>query len=229
MSGLALLLAGLGQVMSAEHVPVPDATLAQQRGGFQLPNGLDIALTVQTQTAVNGAVVLRTVFQAAQGTPTLTVYAPRNGETVASAPAGQQANGSNAASVPVVTYDPRAGIQVMPRAGGPAIALGHGATAATGAQAGLEQIAGGVTDNGVVTQAATGGVRTVELAARDLTITHLAGNAFGSAIANSGSDRTIDTQTSVAIDLGQAGPDVIGSTMLRVGEIAGAAVASRAQ
>lgn len=226
MSGLALVLAGLGQALFAEQVPVADATLAQQRGGFQLPNGLDIALTVQTQTAVNGAVVLRTVFQAAQGTPTLSVYAPRQGETVAATSTGAPA-ASGATAAPVVTYDPRSGIQVTPRATAPGVALGH--AEAAGAAAGLEQIAGGVTDNGVVTQAARGGVRTVELAGRDLTVTHLAGNAFGSAIANSGSDRTIDTQTSVAIDLGSAGPDVVGSAMLRVGEIAGAAVAARAQ
>ena len=67
---LLLLLAG-------QVAPLSDAELARQRGGFRLPNGVDVALTVQTQTAVDGAVVLRTVFRADQGAPTLTVFTPK--------------------------------------------------------------------------------------------------------------------------------------------------------
>ena len=228
MSGLALVLAGMGQALFGMVAPVADEMLANERGGFMLPNGVDVALTVQTQTAVNGAVVLRTVFQASQGAPTLTVYAPRAGATVTAAPAGGATQASGAAA-PVVTYDSRSGLSVMPGVGAPAITLAGGARNAE-VPPGLQEIAGGVTDNGTVTQATQGGVRTVELSGSDLTVTHLAGNAFGTAIANSGSDRTIDTQTSVAIDLGAAGADLMaGSALLRVGEVAGAAVAMRAQ
>ena len=56
-----------------------DAELARQRGGFRLPNGIDVAMTVQTQSAVDGLVVLKTVFRADQGQPALTVLAPARG------------------------------------------------------------------------------------------------------------------------------------------------------
>ena len=226
MSGAALMLLGLGQAMFGALAPVPDATLADERGGFMLPGGIDVALTVQTQTAVDGAVVLRTVFQASQGTPTLTVYAPRAGETVAAVPTvGAGGDGSQATSV---TYDTRSGFQVTPGISAPGV--GVVAAGAAALPAGLEAVAGGMTDHGVITQGQQGGTRTVELSGSDLTVTHHTGNVFGSAIANSGSDRVIDTQTSVAIDLGAAGAELLaGSALLRVGEIAGAATAMRAQ
>ncbi len=64
--------------------PLPDAELARHRGGFRLPNGVDVALTVQTQTALNGAVVLRSVFSLDAGDPSFVVYTPRDGQTIAS-------------------------------------------------------------------------------------------------------------------------------------------------
>lgn len=228
MSGLALVLVGMGQALFGTVAPVPDEALANERGGFLLPGGIDVALTVQTQTAVNGAIVLRTVFQASQGAPTLTVYAPKAGETVAAPTASVATQGQQATGAPVVTYDSR-GLQVTPSVAAPAIALAAGAKSGEVPQ-GLQAITGGATDNGTITQGAQGGVRTVELSGSDLTVTHLAGNAFGSAIANSGSNRTIDTQTSVAIDLGASGAELMaGSALLRVSEVAGAATAMRAQ
>jgi hypothetical protein len=93
---------------------------------------------------------------------------------------------------------------------------------------GLVEIAAGtVTDAGAVSQSTGTSTRTVSLSAADLTITHLAGNAFGSAIANSGNDRAIDTQTTVSIALGNTGPDVLGSAMFRMQDIALDAVALR--
>ena len=82
MSGLVLLL--LAQVAAPElppiaAAPVADPILAEQRGGFRLPSGIDVALSVQTQTAVNGAVLLRTVFQIDQGAPNFTIYAAQAG------------------------------------------------------------------------------------------------------------------------------------------------------
>jgi hypothetical protein len=206
VSGAALMLLGLGQALFGALAPVPDSTLAQERGGFMLPGGIDVALTVQTQTAVDGAVVLRTVFQASQGAPTLTVYAPRAGETVAAAAPAVGA-GSAGSRAPSVTYDTRSGFQVTPGTSAPAI--GVAAAGAAALPAGLEAVVGGMTDHGVITQGQQGGTRTVELSGSDLTVTHLAGNVFGTAIANSGSDRVIDTQTSVAIDLGAAGAELL--------------------
>lgn len=209
-----LLLFLLAQAAPFTPPPVPDPELAEMRGGFRLPNGVDVAITVDTRTAVDGAVVLQTIFRADQGRPTLAVYTPKPGETATlPRPAGSGAGTPNA---PVITYDSRSGIQVAQTATMPSSVIfsGRGSNGGT-AGAGLE-----AAPAGSVVEAVRGGVRTVEVARDDLTITHFAGNAFGSAIANMASDRTIDTQTSIAIDLRNAGPDVVGSSLLRVEGVA---------
>jgi len=214
MSVAAILM--LLQGVPLAPTVVPDAELAQQRGGFALPNGIDVALTVQTQTTLNGAIVLRTVFRADQGAPTLTIFAPKAGETVSAQGATQTVG--TAAATPTITYDPRTGVQVTPGGGSPTVSIVTPGDVDT-VPAGLAAVAGGVpvtTDQGVITETSLGGLQTIELKGNDLAITHLAGNAFGSAIANAGNDRAIDTQTTVSIDLRNAGPDVLGSAMLRV-------------
>lgn len=218
---LMLLLMMLAAADGAyDGTPVPDPELAGQRGGFALPNGIDVALTVQTQTTLNGAIVLRTVFRADQGPSTLTAYAPRTGETVL-APTGAAEAGSAATRMPTISYDARTGISIAPGATAPGFAIATAAQGADAVPAGLVQVAAGaVTDNGTIVQADRPGPQSVELRGSDLSISHLIGNAFGSAIANSGSDRAIDTQTVVSIDLRNAGPDVLGSSMLRVQDIA---------
>lgn len=228
----ALLLLSLQAVPQAAPFDAPvlsDDVLAEQRGGFRLPSGIDVAMTVQTQSAINGAIVLRTVFEVDRGAPSLTIYAPRQGETVASGTA-QGGTVMVAGSAPSVTYDNRNMLEVRPGYT-PTLTVASGNAGGSDAvPAGLAQIASGATtDAGLVTAGAHGGVRTIELRGTDLSITHIAGDAFGSAIANSGSDRQIDTQTSVSISLANAGPDVLGSTMFRVEDVALQAVAFRGQ
>jgi hypothetical protein len=228
------LLAMLAQVTPAAPAPTPllDATpvadpiLAEQRGGFRLPNGVDVSLTVQSQTTVNGAVLLRTVFSLDQQKPSLAIYVPRNGETV---PVGASASAASAgqAMAPTISYDRNGGLQVTSVVV-PSVSVSGGGSSTDVVPAGLTQAAAGaVTDAGTLSETATNGTRQVTLQGSDFTITHLSGNAFGSAIANSGSDRTIDTQTTVSINLGNAGPDVIGSAMFRVQDMALDAVALR--
>lgn len=72
--------------------PVPDPDLASERGGFRLPSGIEVAMTVDTRTAIDGAVVLRTVLRADQGSPTITAVA--------------------GGGLPAVTWDARNGVQV---------------------------------------------------------------------------------------------------------------------
>lgn len=228
MSGLTLVLMLVPDILFAQP-PVPDPVLADQRGGFQLPGGIDVALTVQTTTAVDGAVVLRTVFAADRGPAALSVYVPKPGEVV---PAEAKAAAAGTVAMPTVTYDRRSGITVTPALAPPSVTLSTGAAAADGG-AGLTRVdaggAGVATDAGHVVQHQQGGLQTVELRARDLDVTHLAGTAFGSAVANSGNDRTIDTQTVVSIDLRNAGPDVLGSSMLRAQDVATDALTMRAR
>ncbi|MHA6723946.1 hypothetical protein [Sphingomonas sp. RS2018] len=221
-----LLLMTLAQDVPLAAVTVPDAELARQRGGFLLPNGIDVALTVQTQTSVDGMVVLRSVFRADQGTPTLAVYAPKAGETVASE--GTQTTGTGSPAMPTISFDGRGGVQILPGIAARTVAVG--VTTASDLPPGLEQVAAGTslsTAAGTVSQGGTGGLQTAELRAADLSITHLAGTAFGSAIANSGNDRAIDTQTSVGIELRNLGSTVMAGAMLRAEDVALSALRGR--
>ena len=230
MSSVLLLLMLLSGPAPFVAEPVSDRELATQRGGFRLPNGVDVALTIQTQTSVNGALVLSTVFRADQGAPSVTVFTPKPGETVA-APASAPTTVASG-SGPVISFDARSGIQITPGGAGPAISVASGRPPAGDVPpSGLQQVdasgAGFATDAGQVIAARTGGVDTVQLRAGDLTVTHLVGGAFGSAIVNSANDRAIDTQTSLMIDLANAGPEVVGSAMLRVQDLGSAVSAMR--
>jgi len=226
---LLLLAQAAGGAQAFEASPVPDAVLAELRGGIQLPNGIDLALTVQTQTAVDGAIVLQTVFSLIDGSPELVVYAPPAGQTVAAEPVAVPENAGPTGILPTVTYDSRAGrVQVTPGLATMPVAVGSGANASSSIAEGLERVAAGsATDSGVIGQSAQGALRAISLTGGNLSVTHFAGGAFGSAIANSGSDRTISTMTSVSIDLRNAGPDVLGSAMLRMEDVALGALASR--
>lgn len=230
MIALLIALAAAAQGNAPLAAPaLPDVVLAEQRGGFRLPSGIDVAITVQTQTVVDGAIVLRTVFRADQGAPTITILAPTPGHPVAAGTTTTTASTGATTAMPSVTYDRNAGIQVTPGVGTPQIAVTSGGAQTVAATDGLAAVqAGAATDNGTISTGSTGGVRTVTLDGSDLSITHLAGNAFGSAILNSGNDRAIDTQTAVSISLSNAGPDVLGSAMFRIQDVALAATAMRA-
>lgn len=201
--------------------PLPDSELARHRGGFRLPNGVDVALTVQTQTALNGAVVLRSVYSLDTGQPNFVVYTPKDGQTIAS-----QNTPNNQAGVPVATthvsYDGRGGVRITPGVAVAPVTIGSAATpqATDDRFAALPAGSTIVTGAGTVRQSSQAGLQTAELHGVDLSVTHLAGSAFGAAVVNAGNDRSIDTQTSLFISLGDAGPDVVGSSMLRAGEIA---------
>lgn len=152
---LAAVLAGAAFVVA----PLPDGELSQLRGGFALPGGLDVAITIQTDTRVDGTLVLSTVYRVDQSTPTLMVNVPR--EKIA------------------------ADIQVK-----------H------------VNLAGD--QNG----------QSVQLHGDRLDVTHLLGRTIGSAIANTGSDRIIDSATTIGIDIRGATPANLGSSMLRVDALA---------
>lgn len=236
MTMAALLLAAQAVALAAPPASdfsgprLSDPELATLRGGIRLPNGIDLALTVQTQTAINGAVVLQTVYAVDKGPAQMTVYAAPQGST-APAPAAGEARAAPAAMTPVISYDARTGLSVTQGFRGMPLAVGTGSSAGSLKLAdGLERVDPGakpVTASGIVSADSAGLLQTVTLTGKDFTVAHLAGAAFGSAVANSGSDRTIDTITSISLDFGSAGPDVLGSAMLRVENVALGALGSR--
>lgn len=60
----------------------------------------------------------------------------------------------------------------------------------------------------------------VDFSGDRIDVSHLAGSALGSVIANSASDRTIDVATTVTIGLGGVTPDAIGGSLARVDTLA---------
>lgn len=209
-------------------VPVPDAVLADLRGGIELPNGIDLALTVQTQTAIDGAIVLQTVYSLVEGPPKILVFAPPSGRSVPLDP-GSSAGAAVSSLLPTVVFDGSTGVQVTPGLAILPVAVGSGTQNAAAAVAGLEQVDASsvVTDAGEVTRALEGPQQAVSLTGTDFSVTHYLGGTFGSVIANTGNDRTINTVTTVSIDLRNAGPEVLGSALLRVEDVAIGALASR--
>lgn len=207
---------------------VPDAVLANERGGIRLPNGVDVTLSVDTRTAINGSVVLQTIARIDQGAPVVTVYAPEDGQQVAlDMPAGS----SGSASGPVVRYDRQNGV-VITASGLPRSSVLGAQQAGDSGQplAGLRAVAPNAsvqTANGVVSSMVANGLSSAELRGLDFQVQHLAGRAFGSIIANSANDRTIDTVTTISIDLRNAGVDVVGSTMFRVENLGIEALSTR--
>jgi hypothetical protein len=221
-----LLLALAAEQLLPGEVPLPDPVLAEHRGGFQLPGGLDIGLAVRTQTAIDGRVVLATVFTVADGRASFTPYVARSGETVIVQPSVPTGVSRGGGTSPSVAFDPRSGITVVSGASMPGIAVNAGSGGGE-LPAGLVEASAGAIDGGTLSTAADGAVRKIELQGQDVSITHLAGSAFGSAIANAANDRTIETVTSVGIDVRNASPDNLGSTFLQVGDLAADAIARR--
>ena len=88
----------------------PDEVLATQRGGIRLPNGIDAAWSVNTTTAVNGAVVLQTIVRVDQGG--LQVSPPTRRAMASGSPAPTRSRRRVGGAEPRLTYDSRTGISV---------------------------------------------------------------------------------------------------------------------
>jgi hypothetical protein len=148
-----------------------DPQLAAARGGFDLPNGLQIMLAVTTETRIDGQLSVRSSWQVANGAPVLTVQ------------------GRDPSTGQLVTLDPTVG-------------------------------GGVITADGVIRlQNGPDGAR-VLLNGTGIDVAHLAGRALGSVISNSANDRVVDVLTTVQIDIANASPELIGSALLRVDDIA---------
>ncbi|ARU17906.1 hypothetical protein [Croceicoccus marinus] len=237
MIGEALLVlqAAAVQPSAPEASPGPfgvaalsEEVLARQRGGIRLPGGIDVSLSVDTVTAIDGRVVLQTITRIAETAPTVTAYAPVGGGGIASPAMAQTTQGT----APGVSYDPRNGMTVTATI--PAVSLimskdsRNGAPAAIPGLQAVDLANSAATPNGVVRQVGEGGGSGgVELQGLDFSVMHLTGSAMGATILNSGSDRAIETSTTLYMDLSNAGPDLIGSSMLRVEDIGLLAVGSR--
>ncbi len=227
-----LLLLPIG-LLSIAAAPPPSAfgaaavaeeELADMRGGFTLPSGVNVAIAVQTDTLVNGNLLLRSAFVIDQGTPQLSVFVPKDGEQVPGTPAGTTSSSAG----PIISYDRQGGLQVIPRGqNAPAVTVTSGQAPRTldpnapGLQK-LELDRGGSvqTPNGLVSLDQVNGVERVRLQNDRLQTNHLFGGALGSLTTNTGNDVSLDTVTTISIELGNVSADTVGSSLFRVEGIA---------
>ena len=237
---LAVPSAGWCQDIEAQADVLPaakltDAELASLTGRFVLPNGVEIAIAITSDTVLNGQLVLRTVLSVDR-TSNLQVFGRRAGEGApyASAAAGQA---GNAASGVIVTFDRQSRMQTITptftvgQAGGqpgsqgaPGVSIGAGA--ATPADAGLVSlplVPGGpaiaTADGSAVLVAVRNGAQ-VTFTGDRFTVANLLGPSVATALVNSANDRTIDTVTNVGIDLRDVSAYSIGSAQLQIQALA---------
>lgn len=214
--------------------PLPEATrlsdqqLAQLTGKFLLPNGVELALSVISDTVVNGQLVLRTVltvdrdsqvqvFGRTGGAPGV-VYAGATGGTQGMAPTGV-----------TVTLDRQSGLQTVTptfgvaAAGTPSVSVGGAQTPAALGLSALPAIPGGApvaTADGAVSVATVPSGTQVTLVGDQFSVSNLVGRAIATALVNSASDRTFDTVTNVGIDLRNVAPYQAGSAQMRIDSLA---------
>jgi hypothetical protein len=213
-------------MLIAAHEPPPFAgavdpsELGEMRGGFTLPSGLEVALSVVTETALDGATLLRTQFTIADRAPTLQVFVG-DGTAAGMREAGAASTAAGAVR-PDITYNREQGLTVMPgTTSAIPFNINVGASSASAADPSLQQVevapgASVATPVGVVSHLQSGLLGRIELQADGLDTTHFYGSAFGSLTANTASDQAIDTVTSVTINLGNVSPDTLGSVLSRV-------------
>ncbi len=171
-----------------------DAALDSMRGGFELPNGMDISIGIQVDTLVNGSIVLRTLLTGSDGS-TLQVFA---GGPTTSADTNNAGKGLSVHVGSAVMTDGSASngqlVQLTP----------NGASV--------------VTDSGTVHLVQSNGQSTVLLDGNGLSLQHMIGALTGAIVANQGSDRTIDTNVTVNLNV-QNSAIPIGSMLMRLDNV----------
>lgn len=192
-----------------DGTPVPDPELETMRGGVQLPNGLNVAVGIDIQTRIDGVLALHTIYSSEAANAGIRVFSdgttsPRTGPTNTAVTTG----GDGAGPALVVSRSPT-GTTITPNTGGPAttVNLVSGPTSGWLDAAGQTQIpvvANGAavsTSAGTVTFARNDRGASITLAAPNVEVQHLVGQATGAVIANTGNDRVIDTVSSINVNL----------------------------
>lgn len=155
----------------ADAPVVEDSALDAMRGGFVLPNGMDIALGLEVLTMLNGELAMRTVMTVDQGS-TLAVYAGGG------APGERSGQGATVVRFGPVDMEGK-GAQVPLTPNGTATNTPMGDIR-------LQQ-----DDRGAV----------VVMTGNALELRHMIGTVTGAVIANTANDRVIDTMVTVNLDL----------------------------
>lgn len=210
MRGLAKALAVVLAMMSATTAratdapalfaapALSDAELAGQRGGFELPGGIDVALAATVTTSLNGAPVLTTTFKIVGDTATVTTDGVLATVTAA-APAPVNAS-RGAVSAPTITIN-FAQATAAPASATPPVSTTESKASVTTVLTAPGELASTASLDG-------------------LQVTHFVGDRIGTMVANSGDGRIINQSLTLDLTLSNAAPFSIGSTLARVQDVA---------
>lgn len=181
---------------------VADDALDEMRGGFILPNGMDVTVGIDIQTTVNGVLALRSLVTTADaGLPVLFV-----------GDGGAQANSAQGGTT--VTL-PGGGVVRLVDGGASSMEGGPG-------QQRVEAVPNGAavsTPSGTVRLLSDDSGSQVVLNGDSLELRHMIGNFTGSVVANTANDRSISTVVTVNVDL-QNSAVPLGNALLRLESIA---------
>jgi len=206
---------------------LPDPALAELRGGISLPNGLQVAIGIDIQTRVDTVLVLHTVYASDGPTAGVRVYTEAvDPGRVAPGTVVVRNPGENWGPSVVVTRTPAAGTSIVPGPASSPAAVNLVEADPGSWLNGIDQTPIPLDANGAPTLRHEGSLRltadangsVVQLETSDLQVRHLIGQATGTAIANTGNDRAVETISSVNIDLQGGAP---------LAALAGAFVADR--
>lgn len=204
-----LAAASPGAVEPASSPPaVPDRELAAMRGGLMLPNGLNVAIGIDIQTRIDGVLALHTIFSSEPPVTGVRVYT--DGTTSpAQVPGTVTVDGGDTTWPSVSVSRSPTGTTVTAPSAGPATSINvvSGPTSVWLNAAGQTLVP--VTANGPAVDAGSGSIRLaaddrgtqVILVTPTAEIRHLVGQATGAVVANTGNDVSIDTVSTVNVDL----------------------------
>lgn len=227
MMSLMFLAASVSQVSSpiivtARRVTLPgeivaDDDLASMRGGMLLPNGISIAIGIDIQTRVDGLLALHTVYASEGSNPGIRVYTD-GAKPVPLAPTTQTITAPANPSIPTLIVDRSpTGTTIIPTSASSATTVnlvnGDPSTWLSGeGQVQLPVTNGGppvATPDGEVTLNDDDGSAVVRLSSDTLDVRHLVGQATGVVIANTANDRSIETVSSINVDVGGFDPGTL--------------------
>ena len=179
-------------------MPVPDLALAAMRGGILLANGTNVAIGIALETRVDGIVALRTQFSTE--TPGVQVFS--GGSRPASdGTAMPEMRSPNLPDIRIVRNGIGTTIGVAPNVTLGQMRVSSAAAEAAGTPLALDDNRSSVTAFGTVQAMRTATGTIVRLTGPDLSIQQSIGQAIGTIVANTASNRVIDTVTAVNIDL----------------------------
>lgn len=194
--------------------PIGTPELAAMRGGVQLPNGLNLSVGIDIQTRVDGVLVLHSIY--ATDGPIVGTRLFTDGATPSDpVPAQESVSVPGGMTYPVISVS-RSNLSpgIAPGAAGPPVTINlindpqANWVPANGQQAVPVTLDGPpVSANAgqfglVTTEGGTAALYQTDT----LEIRHLIGQATGVVVANTASDRTIDTTSAVNIELRGAEP-----------------------